>query len=71
MDIGIRIRQTGIEQYSRADNRIELEDVSLNDPSVFAEKIMNYIDEHQNDLFILNLDKKIFTLNLFSEITKN
>ena len=28
------------------DNRIELEDVSLNDPSVFAEKIMNYIDEH-------------------------
>ena len=28
------------------DNIVELEDVSLNDPSVFSEKIMNYIDEH-------------------------
>ena len=32
---------------------------------------MNYIDKHQNDLFIFNLDKKIFTLNLFSELSKN
>ena len=32
---------------------------------------MNYIDEYQNDLFIFNLDKKIFTLNLFSEISNN
>ena len=30
---------------------------------------MNYIDKHQNDLFIFNLDKKIFTLNLFSELS--
>jgi len=28
------------------DNIVELEDVSLNDPSVFSEKIMNYIDKH-------------------------
>ena len=28
------------------DNRIELEDVSLNDPSVFSEKIMSEIDSH-------------------------
>ena len=32
---------------------------------------MNYINQHQNDLFIYNLDKKIFTLNLFSEISNN
>ena len=28
------------------DNIVELEDVSLNDPSVFSEKIMNCIDSH-------------------------
>ena len=32
---------------------------------------INYINENQNDLFIFNLDKKIFTLNLFSEISNN
>ena len=29
------------------------------------------INDHQNDLFVFNLDKKIFTLNLFSEISNN
>ena len=28
-------------------------------------EIIKYIDDHQNNLFIFNLDKKIFTLNLF------
>ena len=28
------------------DNRIELEDVSLNDPSIFSDKIMSDIDGH-------------------------
>ena len=28
------------------DNIVELEDVSLNDPSIFSEKIMNCIDSH-------------------------
>ena len=28
------------------DNRVDLHDVSLNDPSVFSEKIMNCIDSH-------------------------
>ena len=32
---------------------------------------INYINDHQNDLFVFNLDKKIFTLNLFSEISNN
>ena len=32
---------------------------------------MNYINEHQNNLFIFNLNKQIFTLNLFSEISNN
>ena len=34
-------------------------------------EIINYINQNQKDLFIYNLDKKIFTLNLFSEISKN
>ena len=28
------------------DNKVELEDVSLNSTDTFSEKIMNYIDEH-------------------------
>ncbi len=32
---------------------------------------MNFINEHQKDVLIFNLDKKIFTLNLFSEISSN
>ena len=34
-------------------------------------KALNYLDENENNLFVFNLDKKLFTLNLFSEIVVN
>ena len=36
------------------DNRIELEDVSLNDPSVFSDKIMQDIDGHYKIIETVN-----------------
>ena len=34
-------------------------------------KAIDYIEKNQKNLFLLNLDKKIFTINLFSEISNN
>ena len=39
------------------DNRINLHDVSLNDPSEFSEKIMSEIDEHYK-IVATSLDKE-------------
>ena len=32
---------------------------------------LNYLEKNENSLFVFNLDKKLFTLNLFSEIAIN
>ena len=48
---------------------------SLNDISNFLDnkisfKILNYINTYQRNLYIFNLDKKIFNLNIFSSLSK-
>ena len=49
----------------------KLIDLSHNLNSKTCLNILNYINDHEINLFNLNLDKKLFTLNLFSEIAEN
>ena len=34
-------------------------------------KILEYLNYHEKDIFVFNLDKKIFNLNIFSSLSKN
>ena len=41
----------------------------LNKYSCF--RLLDYLNNYENNLFKLNLDKKLFTINLFAEIVNN
>ena len=43
---------------------------SLNIKNNYSLKIIDYLDNNENDLFALNLDKKIFCINIFTSIEK-
>lgn len=45
-------------------------DLSSNLDNQLCIEVLNYLYTHENDLFTYNLDKKIFTINLFSKLTK-
>ena len=63
----------GINKNNKLDKKIN------NNLEIVSKKInfsncyngLNYLEKNENNLFVFNLDKKIFTLNLFSEIAIN
>ena len=50
------LSKTLFELSKNLDNRISL-------------RILEYLNFHENDLFVYNLDKKIFILNIFSPLS--
>ena len=66
LGLGINIKK---QFSSKIVEKLQLLSQLLTSSSCF--KVLNYINDNENDLFILNLDKKIFTINIFSEMATN
>ena len=66
INLGIDIKN---QLSLRVFNNFDLLSKHINVSSCF--KALDYLNENENNLFIFNLDKKLFTLNLFSEIAIN
>jgi len=65
INLGINIKQLFVSDVSKSLNHLSKylnNKLSLN--------ILEYLNINENDLFTFNLDKKIFSLNIFSSISK-
>ena len=63
INIGIDIKKNFVSDLSIY--LLELSEYLDNDVST---NILEYLNVHENDLFVYNLDKKIFSLNIFSSL---
>ena len=64
INLGIDIKKNFISDLSKP--LLELSKYLDNHISI---RILEYLNIHENDLFIFNLDKKIFSLNIFSPLS--
>ncbi len=65
INLGIDIQKSFISDIS--NSLIEMSKYLDNN---IAQKILEYLNTYEKDLFIYNLDKKIFILNIFSPLSK-
>ena len=66
INLGINIKETINNKFA---NKIYEISKHLNTSSCF--KTLDYLNEYENNLIIYNLDKRIFTINLFSKIASS
>ncbi len=66
INLGVEIKKYFVSDLSKS--LLELSKYLDNHISL---KILEYLNIHENDLFVYNLDKKIFSLNLFSSLSKS
>ena len=64
INLGINVKN---QFYSKLLNSIQQVSLFINNTIAF--EIINYLNENEKDLFIYNLDKKIFSLNIFNPLT--
>ena len=60
-----------IKKYFVSDLSTSLLELSKYLDNHISLKILEYLNIHENDLFVYNLDKKIFSLNIFSSLSKS
>lgn len=63
INLGINIKN---KICSRIFNNFDVLSEHINTSACY--RALDYLNKNENNLFVLNLDKKLFTLNLFSEI---
>ncbi len=65
INLGIDINKNFISDISKS-----LLEMSKYLDNQISQKILEYLNTYENDLFVYNLDKKIFILNIFSPLSK-
>lgn len=65
INLGVNIKENLISDISTP-----LQNLSKYFNNIISLKILEYLNVNEKDLFVLNLDKRIFNLNLFSLISK-
>ena len=66
INLGINIKENLISNISSS-----LLETSKSIDNNISLKVLNYLDNNENDLLIYNLDKRIFTLNMFSSLSNS
>ena len=66
INLGIDIQKNFISDISKS-----LLEMSKYLDNKISQKILEYLNTYENDLFIYNLDKKIFILNIFSPLSNS
>ena len=64
INLGIDIQKNFISDISKS-----LLEMSKYLDNQISQKILEYLNTYENDLFVYNLDKKIFILNIFSPLS--
>ena len=64
INLGIDIKKNFISDISES-----LLEMSKHLDNLISQKILEYLNTYENDLFVYNLDKKIFILNIFSPLS--
>ena len=65
INLGVNIKESFISDISTT-----LQNLSKYFDNQISLKILEYLNINEKDLFIFNLDKRVFNLNLFSLISK-
>ena len=58
-----------INNFFKSNLTNSLLKLSKNINNITAREILDYLSLNENDLYRLNLDKKLFSLNIFSPLT--
>ena len=64
INLGIDVQKNFISDISKS-----LLEISKYLDNQISQKILEYLNAYEKDLFVYNLDKKIFILNIFSPLS--